>query len=96
MENIAAYYAAQKPQAADKVPGSAQELAEKCNRCHDAENPTMTAPKMRGQDKDYLVMALRSYRDGKRESSTMHNMSFPYSNAMIESIASWYANQPAK
>jgi cytochrome c553 len=96
MENIAAYYAVQKPQAADKVPGSAQELAEKCNRCHDAENPTMTAPKMRGQDKDYLVMALRAYRDGRRESSTMHNMSFPYSNAMIESIASWYANQPAK
>ncbi len=96
MENIAAYYAAQKPQAADKVPGSAQELAEKCNRCHDAANSTMTAPKMRGQDKDYLVMALRAYRDGRRESSTMHNMSFPYSNAMIESIASWYANQPAK
>jgi cytochrome c553 len=96
MENIAAYYAAQKPQAADKVPGSAQELAEKCNRCHDAANPTLTAPKMRGQDKDYLVMALRAYRDGRRESSAMHNMSFPYSNAMIESIASWYANQPAK
>lgn len=96
MENIAAYYAVQKPKAADKAPGSAQELAEKCNRCHDAENPAMTAPKMRGQDKDYLVMALRAYRDGKRESSTMHNMSFPYSNAMIESVASWYASQPAK
>jgi cytochrome c553 len=96
MENIAAYYAVQKPRAADKVPGSTQELAEKCNRCHDAENPTFTAPKMRGQDKDYLVMALRAYRDGKRESSAMHNMSSPYSNAMIENIASWYASQPAK
>ena len=96
IDNVAAFYTAQKPMAADKVPSSTQELAEKCNRCHDPENPGMAAPKMRGQDKDYLVMALRAYRDDKRESSTMHRMSFPYSNAIIESLASWYASQPAK
>ena len=81
---------------AEQVPGSTQELAEKCNRCHDqTDNPAIVAPKMRGQDKDYLVMALRAYRDDKRESTTMHKMSFPYSNALIESLASWYASQPA-
>jgi cytochrome c553 len=97
IDNIAAFYAAQEPKAADQVPSSTQELAAKCNRCHDQDdNPTMAAPKMKGQDKDYLVMALRAYRDDKRESSTMHRMSFPYSNAIIESLASWYATQPAK
>ncbi len=97
IDNISAFYAAQKPRAADKVPTSTQELAAKCNRCHDAENTaSLSAPKMRGQDKDYLIMALRAYRDGKRESTTMHSMSFPYSNAIIESLASWYASQPAK
>lgn len=94
--NIAAFYAVQKPMAADKVPSSTQELAEKCNRCHDADNAAIAAPKMRGQDKDYLVMALRAYRDGKRESSTMHSMSSIYSNALIDSIATWYAGQPGK
>ena len=94
--NIAAYYAIQKPLAADKVPSSTQELAEKCNRCHDAANAAIAAPKMRGQDKDYLVMALRAYRDGKRESSTMHSMSSIYSNALIDGIATWYAGQPVK
>lgn len=97
IENIAAFYAIQKSKAAGEAPSSAKELADKCNRCHDAENnPAVTAPKMNGQDKDYLIMALRAYRDGKRESTMMHNMSFAYSNAMIESIASWYASQPAK
>lgn len=96
VDDIAAFYAAQEPRAADKVPTSTEELAEKCNRCHDHENPGMAAPKMRGQDKDYLVMALRAYRDDKRESSTMHRMSFPYSNAIIESLATWYASQPAR
>ncbi len=97
INNIAAYYATQLPKAADQAPSSTQELAEKCNRCHDTDdNPSMAAPKMRGQDKDYLVMALRAYRDDRRESSTMHRMSFAYSNAIIEGLATWYASQPAK
>jgi cytochrome c553 len=97
IDNIAAYYASQSPKPADQVPTSTQELAAKCDRCHDQDaTETMAAPKMKGQDKDYLVMALRAYRDDKRESSTMHRMSFPYSNAIIESLASWYASQPAK
>src|SRR5450830_471384 len=85
IDNIVAFYASQQPKAGDQIPSSTQELAAKCNRCHDQDdNPSMAAPRMRGQDKDYLVMALRAYRDGKRESTTMHNMSFPYSNAIIE------------
>jgi cytochrome c553 len=97
VENIVAFYAAQKPLAADKIPDPTEQLAAKCNRCHDDEgNPSMVAPKLKGQDKDYLIMAMREYRDDKRESSAMHRMSFPYSNAMIDSIATWFAKQPAK
>lgn len=97
LENIAAFYAIQKSSPASQRPGSDKDLAEKCNRCHDSEdNPAIVMPKLRGQDRDYLVMALRAYRDGKRESSMMHNMSYPYNNAIIDSLASWYASQPAK
>jgi cytochrome c553 len=95
MDNIAAFYVVQKPKAADQIPSSTKDLADRCNRCHDADNPAIAVPKLRGQDKDYLVMALRAYRDGKRESSTMHSMSFVYSNAIIESISSWFASQLA-
>jgi cytochrome c553 len=56
----------------------------------------MVVPKIAGQDRDYLVMAIRAYRDERRASSTMHNMSLPYGDAVIESIASYYASQPAK
>jgi len=41
-------------------------------------------------------VALRAYRDGKRGNSLMHNMSIPYSDSIIESIASYYASLPAK
>jgi cytochrome c553 len=95
IENITAYYTVQQSRPADSVPSSARELAVKCDRCHDAEDsPKMVVPVLRGQDKDYLVMALRAYRDDKRESSTMHKMSIVYSNAVIDDIASYYASQP--
>jgi len=95
IENISAYYAVQQSRPADAVPGTARELAAKCDRCHDAEDtPKMVTPILRGQDKDYLVMALRAYRDDKRESTTMHRMSIIYSNAIIDDIASYYASQP--
>ena len=56
----------------------------------------MAIPKISGQDRVYLIMSLRAYRDGRRGSSMMHNMSLPYSEAIIESIASLYASQPAR
>jgi len=98
VENIAAFYVVQKSKAAEKGQTFIQDLAEKCNRCHnaDTDNPAMAVPKINGQDKDYLIMALRAYRDDRRESSTMHRMSLPYSDSIIESIAALYASQPAK
>jgi cytochrome c553 len=98
ISNIAAFYAAQKSRPAEKGQTIVQELTEKCNRCHggDVENPAMIVPKISGQDRDYLIKALRAYRDDKRESTTMHKMSLPYSDSIIESVASFYASQPAR
>jgi cytochrome c553 len=98
IENIAAFYSVQKGRAAERGQTLIKDLTEKCARCHDAlqDNPAMAIPKINGQDRDYLVMALRAYRDDKRESTTMHKMSLPYGDSVIESIASYYAGQPAK
>lgn len=98
IQNIAAFYAVQKSKPAEKGQTIVQDLTEKCERCHgaQAENAAMVVPKIRGQDKDYLVMALRAYRDDRRESSMMHRMSLPYSDSIIETLSASYASQPAK
>ena len=98
IQNIAAFYSVQKSKAAEKGQTLVQELTQKCERCHGAEAdvPAMAVPRIKGQDRDYLVMALRAYRDDRRESSVMHKMSLPYSDAIIESLSSIYASQPAK
>ncbi|HEY5896452.1 MAG TPA: c-type cytochrome [Burkholderiales bacterium] len=99
IEDIAAFYSIQNSGPAEKGQTLVHELADKCERCHGAaaqDNPAMAVPKINGQDRDYLVMALRAYRDDRRDSSTMHRMSLPYSDSIIESLATAYARQPAK
>ena len=98
VQDIAAYYATQKSGPAERGQTMVKDLTEKCDRCHDASaaSPAMVVPKIAGQDRDYLMMAIRAYRDDRRESTTMHKMSLPYGDAVIESIASYYASQPAK
>jgi cytochrome c553 len=98
IQNIAAFYAVQKSQPSEKGQTIVQDLTAKCERCHGAnvDNPALVVPKIRGQDRDYLVMSLRAYRDDRRESTMMHRMSLPYGDSIIESIASYYASQPMK
>jgi cytochrome c553 len=96
--SIAAFYSVQKSRPAEKGQTIVQDLTEKCERCHGAaaESTTMVVPRIRGQDRDYLVKALRAYRDDRRESTMMHKMSLPYGDSIIESISSYYSAQPPK
>ena len=98
IRNIAAFYTVQKSRPAERAQTMVRDLIDKCDRCHSAkeEIPGLPVPKLAGQDRDYLIMALRAYRDDRRESTTMHKMSLPYGDSVIEGIASHYAGQPAK
>jgi len=98
IDDIVAYYVTQKGKPAEDGQALVKDITDKCNRCHasDIYNPALAIPSINGQDKDYLILALRAYRDGKRQNSLMHNMSIPYSDAIIESLASYYSNQPAQ
>jgi cytochrome c553 len=98
VRDIAAFYAVQKSKPAEKGQTLVKDLSDKCERCHAAKTdiPGMIVPKIKGQDRDYLIMALRAYRDDRRESSMMHKMSLPYSDSIIESLAAVYARQPAE
>ena len=96
--NIAAFYSVQKSKPAENGEALLKATTDKCNRCHSGglDNPALAIPIINAQDKDYLVLALRAYRDDRRGNSMMHNMSLPYSDSIIEGIASYYASQPVK
>ena len=97
IRNVAGFYTTQKSRPSERGQTMVRDLTDKCDRCHGAgvELPGMPVPKLRGQDRDYLMMAIRAYRDDRRESTTMHKMSLPYGDSIIESIANYYSGQPA-
>jgi cytochrome c553 len=95
IQNLAAYYSIQKTVASVKDEISAQDMAAKCDRCH---NPTsherkLSVPSLNGQSHDYLVKAMKEYRGEDRDNSMMHKMSNSYSDEMIEVLATYYAAQ---
>jgi cytochrome c553 len=95
IENLAAYYSTQKSEASVEGQLSGQEIAAKCDRCH---NPVsgkrkLNVPILRGQSHEYLVKAMKEYRREDRDNSMMHKMSTRYSDEMIEAIATYYASQ---
>lgn len=97
IEDIAAYYAVQRAEAAADPSAPVQALAAKCDRCHGPAigKSSIVVPSLDGQSRDYLVRVMKAYRDDDRGSSMMHKMSADYSDEMIEAIATYYANRPA-
>ena len=95
IENLAAYYSIQKTEASIEGQLSGQEIAAKCDRCHNPASGKrkLNVPVLRGQSHDYLVKAMKEYRREDRDNSMMHKMSSRYSDEMIEAIASYYALQ---
>lgn len=95
IEDLAAYYAVQNIEAAIEGAQTGEEMAAKCDRCHNPPSgkKKLNTPTLRGQSHDYLVKAMKEYRQEDRENSMMHKMSTRYTDEMIEAIASFYASQ---
>ena len=66
-----------------------------CAACH-GETGVATAPgipHLAGQNREYLVAALRQYRSGERTAQAMRTVSGSLSDADIDALAAWYAAQ---
>jgi cytochrome c553 len=97
IQHLAAFYAAQDPKGVEvSMPLTAEEWAERCDRCHnsDAASPAIVVPVLNAQREEYLVRALSAYRDGKRKHSTMHVMGAPLTDSEIQAISAYYAARP--
>ena len=99
MQDLAGHFAALKAKPA-VASGSAPDLAAgkakaaACAACHGANgvsgNPAW--PSLAGQQKDYLVAALKGYRDGSRKNEMMAGMAKGLSDADIDALAAYYSS----
>lgn len=99
IQQLAAYYAAQKP---EKTPPSSignakagAAFADDCTGCHgpDGNSLNTALPNLTGQPVEYLAFAMRAYRDGVRKDPAMKFALKGMSDSKINDIAAYFAAQ---
>jgi cytochrome c553 len=65
-----------------------------CQTCHgkDGLSKLPGAPNLAGQGQDYMIAALRAYRDGERKSDIMNTIAQPLKDADIADVTAYYAS----
>lgn len=67
-------------------------IASTCFNCHGPNGMSQAAiPSLAGQDKHYLVSAMKDFRDGKREATVMQKYAKGYTDAEYEDLAALFA-----
>lgn len=67
-------------------------VAATCFICHGPNGKSVAAiPGLAGQDKNYLVTAMKEFRDGKRDSTVMKKYALGYTDSEYEEIAEFFA-----
>ena len=103
MEDIAAYLQGPEPvKPSPTLVGTMPPQAATCAACHGANGLGIAAPLqpkppvLAGQHEDYLIQALRAYRDGQRKNPIMMGMARSLaSDADVKIVAAWFASQPS-
>ena len=85
------------PQAADPQHGKA--VSYTCLGCHGIEGyknayPMYSVPELRGQNAEYLAIALHGYRGGDRSHITMHSQTQSLSEQDMTDVAAYLAGKP--
>lgn len=90
---IGTYGEAKDTATADQVAGVA--AAQICVTCHGVAGATIqpVPPTLAGQQEDYLVQALKQYKDGTRTGTVMNAFAAQLSDADMKLIAGFYASQ---
>lgn len=68
-----------------------------CAACHGARGIAVVpgVPNLAGQKLDYLLHALKQYRNGERDIAVMRAAVGPLNQKQLEQLAHWFAAQPA-
>lgn len=99
LQHLAAYYAAQTARPQARKPSGDVALGERlsanCGSCHGLKGHTLNAetPALAGQDPQYLLAALKAYRDGGRVHREMREMLSAVKEADLPHLAAFYAVQ---
>ena len=94
IEDVAAYFASLTDEVTEGSEGQSLEVATACVACHGQNGIGLSPawPTLAGQHEDYLVHALKQYRDGTRTNVIMGGFASQLSDADIALLARYYAS----
>jgi cytochrome c553 len=101
--NLAAYFSTQKPvrsplPSKGNINAGKKAAAQQCAGCHGIDgnsiNPTM--PSLTGQNQEYLIKAIKAYRDGKRKNAMMRTVTNKLKDSSIQNLSAYFAAQQPK
>ena len=71
-----------------------KEKSQACVSCHgmNGKSNNPNNPSLAGQQKNYLIKAMKDYRDGKRKDPMMNSMMSSLSDQDIENLAEFYSS----
>lgn len=71
-----------------------KEKSQACTSCHgmNGKSTNPNNPNLAGQKKNYLIKALKDYRDGKRKDAMMNTLTSSLSDQDIENLAEFYSS----
>ena len=76
---------------------AARGLVAACFTCHGTDGRSVGGipPSLAGQDRNYLLQAMKDFRDGKRPATIMHQQAKGYTDPELEIIASYFSKAKA-
>ena len=99
LENVALFYAMQKKPVKAQTPSPGTQAAGKnaavaCAGCHgEGGVSTGSAPSLAGQEAQYFIDAMKSYKNGSRSDASMKAPAASVDDSVIKDMAAYYANQ---
>ncbi len=78
-------------------PNAGRSLAATCTACHGTEGRSVggVPPGLAGQDRNYLLQAMKDFKAGKRPATIMHQHAKGYTDEQLELIATYFSNVKA-
>lgn len=71
-----------------------QVLGLSCTACHGTNGHSPgSIPTIAGKTPDFIANAMRDFRDGKRPATVMNRLAKGYTDAQIDALAAYYAQQ---
>lgn len=68
-------------------------LAQDCSSCHQKNIDSPGIPEIAGLPADYFISALKAYKEGRRDHSTMQMIARSLDEEQVEALAAFYASE---